>query len=118
MIFRFHQCMRALLVGTQTAGNRCGVLRRRGCWQDRAEEVFVLPRPIPDPRSKAGALCRQYLLLKYGEQTALADAFIREIDQSAPGSEDSRWQAFISADDEVDEILKPLDRAFQEWSQI
>jgi len=31
--------------------------------------------------------------------------------------EGAQWRAFIDTRSAADEILKPLDRAFQEWSQ-
>jgi hypothetical protein len=103
--------------GSPALANRCGTLPRASVLQDCAEEVFVLPRPIPEPRSRAGELCRQYLLLKYREKRSLAQAFIAEIDRSSSGLDDSQWRAFINAHDGGDEILKPLDRAFQQWLQ-
>jgi hypothetical protein len=117
MIFRFQRCVQALVRAMPAVCDRCGLLGKPRHNPDRAQEVFVFPRPIPEPRDRAGELCRQYLLLKYGDRAPLAQAFIRDIDRLGAGMDDSQWIAFINARDGADEILKPLDMAFQEWSQ-
>ena len=112
MIWFFHRCWIALCRDHDPDPCNSGVvpIHHGSCDE-------VVPKPFPEPGGLAPELCRQYLLLKYPGQLAKAEAFIRQIERAEPGMEGLSWRTFIDTRSPSDEILKPLDRAFQEWSQ-
>jgi hypothetical protein len=115
MIFRYLRSWLAHSRGwAHAAPWRCGLLKRHIA---AGEDDAFQPQPFPEPGGRAAELCRQYLLLKYPERISAAEAFIRQIDRTDSGMEGAQWRAFIDTRSAADEILKPLDRAFQEWSQ-
>jgi hypothetical protein len=95
---------------------RSGWLERTPAVADRAEEAGVPMHARPEPRDRADELCRQYLRLKYGEQSSATEAFINQMERSESVKGNSRWSRLIDTHDAADDILAPLDRAFREWS--